>query len=350
MKKNYLLLIVVLLLFIFGSCYLLAPILTPFLTGAFLAYLTNPLVSQLKRLHFSRVVSVTIAFCLLVFIIAILILLFIPLVEKQIQKLAEVLPRVLVWLQQSVIPLLNTYFGIDDGGVDVNTLKTMFADNWHNAGGVANWFFKTTLHSGLALIRWSVDLLLIPVVTFYLLCDWDQFMLGLRNLLPREIEPTIVRLMKECDVVLGAFFRGQLLVMLALGVFYALGLSLVGLQIGLIIGLIAGLMSIVPYLGFIVGVVIASIAAFVQMGSLASVSLVWLVFILGHLLEHMILTPYLVGNRVGLHPVAVIFAILAGGHLFGFLGVLLALPSAAVVMVWVRYLHHRYRHSQLYQS
>lgn len=328
--------------------YYLAPILTPFLAAAILAYLADPLVRRLMRLHLPRIVSVIIVFLILCCIIILLILLLIPQIEKQIGILIEVTPRIISWFQANIIPWLNEKFGIQ-AVINVDTLKTSLAENWSKAGGIAAWLGTTLLHSGFALVEWLVNLVLIPVVTFYLLLDWDKVIKGIRGLIPRKVEPTLVKLARECDDVLSAFFRGQLLVMLSLGIIYSLGLTLIGLKVGLVIGLFAGLLSIVPYLGFIAGIVTASIVAFVQYGTITSVFLVWVVFMIGQILEGTLLTPKLVGNRIGLHPVAVIFAILAGGTLFGFFGILLALPVAAVIMVLIRFLTKRYRHSQFYQ-
>jgi len=167
-------------------------------------------------------------------------------------------------------------------------------------------------------------------------------------MLPRSIEPTVAHLAHESDLVLGAFVRGQLLVMLALGIFYGACLTLVGLSVGPLIGMVAGLLSFVPYLGFIVGFGSAIIAALVQYGDWSHLVMVVCVFIIGQLLEGYVLVPRLVGEKIGLHPVAVIFSVLAGGYLFGFLGVLLALPAASVILVVLRYLTQRYRHSLLY--
>jgi predicted PurR-regulated permease PerM len=252
------------------------------------------------------------------------------------------------WIQDTLIPLLDN-IGVDGSRISIEGLKSMLVQNWAKAGGLANWVFATMLQSGFRMMEWLLNLILVPVVTFYLLCDWDRFISGLRSLLPRRIEPTIVKLLKECDEVLGAFLRGQLLVMLALAVIYSIGLTLVGLKTGILIGAIAGLLSIVPYLGFIVGIIIASVVAFMQFGGF-TVLLVWVVFVGGNVIDNLFLTPKLVGNRIGLHPVAVIFAILAGGELFGFLGVLLALPAAASIMVWIRYLNQQYHKSELYKS
>lgn len=192
-------------------------------------------------------------------------------------------------------------------------------------------------------------MVLIPVVTFYLLRDWDILMAKIRRLLPRKREALTIQLLGECHEVLGAFMRGQLLVMLALGIVYAVGLMSIGLELGLLIGLLAGLASLVPYLGFVVGISAALVAGLFQFGVEWYPLLgIVVVFSIGQMLEGMLLTPLLVGDRIGLHPVAVIFAILAGGQLFGFTGVLLALPVAAVIMVLLRHVHELYKESDMY--
>ena len=187
-----------------------------------------------------------------------------------------------------------------------------------------------------------------PVLTFYFLRDWDVLVDNIRHLLPRPLLPTVTRLAQESNDVLGGFLRGQFSVMVALGAIYAGGLWLVGLDLGLLIGMIAGLVSFVPYLGAFFGVSAAVLASLVQHGDPMHLALVLGVFAVGQTLEGFVLIPWLVGDRIGLHPVAVIFAIMAGGKLFGFLGVLMALPVAAVTMVMLRYAHEKYTHSGLY--
>jgi predicted PurR-regulated permease PerM len=189
---------------------------------------------------------------------------------------------------------------------------------------------------------------LIPVVTFYLLRDWDVLVARIRELLPRQQEPTVVKLAKNSDEVLGQFLRGQLAVMVALGTIYTVGLWIVGLDLALLVGMIAGLVSFVPYLGFIVGIVLAGVAALMQFGDAVYLLYVAIVFGIGQVLEGMVLTPLLVGDKIGLHPVAVIFAVMAGGQLFGFVGILLALPVAAVVVVILRHFREVYTASELY--
>lgn len=330
-----------------GLLYLLAPILTPFLVGALLAYLVNPIVKKLMSLRLPRLFAVIVVFLVLILVITLLIVMLIPLIQTQIANLTDFIPSVINWLQNTIVPWFN-HLGLQET-INIDTVKSTLTQNWSKAESVATWIVKTILHSGFAFVALITNLILIPVVTFYLLRDWDKVLAGLRGLLPRRIEPAVIKVVMECNDVLSAFFRGQLLVMLSLGVIYSIGLSLIGLRIGIMIGLLVGLASIVPYLGLIIGIMIASIAAYIQFGTWESVSLVLLVFAIGQLSESMFLTPKLVGHRIGLHPVAVIFAVLTGGMLFGFFGVLLALPVAAIIMVMLRFVNQRYQSSRLYK-
>ncbi len=333
----------------FGLLYLLAPILTPFLIGALLAYLVNPVVTLLMRLHLPRIVAVIIVFLTLFLIIACLIVLVVPLIQEQIEKLVNAVPDFLLWVENTALPSVKEYFNSQEF-INIDSIKTEVSQNWAKAGGAAGWIVKAVLRSGFELLHFLINLILIFVVTFYLLYDWQKVVDGFHALLPRKYEKTILALTKECNEVIGAFFRGQLLVMLTLGTFYSIGLSLLGLQVGLIIGIMVGLLSIIPYLGVICGILIASIAAFVQFQSMVLVLPVLVLFAIGQTLDGMFVTPKLVGDRIGLHPVAVIFSVLAGGVLFGFFGVLLALPVAAIIMVSARFFAARYRSSKVYQS
>lgn len=328
---------IMIFLAVFGVLlYLLSSVLTPFLIATLIAYLFDPLIGKMMRWRLPRLACVIIVFIVITLLSAGLVLLLIPLIQKELALLQDVIPNTIEWLQNTILPSLSANFGIDEV-VNINTLKTFLADHWAKAGGAATWVLQNVLKSGLTVLEWTMNLLLVPVVTFYLLRDWNTILNNICRVLPRRVEPTLVRLAKSSDEVLSAFFRGQLLVMLSLGAIYSTGLTVIGLKVGLIIGLVSGLISIVPYLGFIVGIVAASIAAMVQYGDMMHVGLVWLVFAIGQILEGSVLTPMFVGDRIGLHPVAVIFAVLAGASLFGFFGVLLALPVAAVLMVWIRY-------------
>ncbi len=330
-----------------GLLYLLAPVLTPFAVSALLAYMGDPLVDRLER-RLPRWSAVTLVFLVIFAALALIVLVLLPLVEAQMTKLVARLPEYWARIQASVFPWLENTLGLKAEMEDLGALPQILAQHWREAGGVAKGVVAAVSKSGLALLGWLANLVLIPVITFYLLRDWDLMLARIRELLPRRAEPTVVRLARDSDQVLGAFLRGQLLVMTALALVYSLGLALVGLDFALLVGLVAGLVSFVPYLGFLVGITLAGVAALLQFQDPIMLLPVAAVFAVGQALEGMVLTPLLVGDRIGLHPVAVIFAVLAGGQLFGFFGVLLALPVAAVVMVILRYAHERYLNSRLY--
>jgi predicted PurR-regulated permease PerM len=333
-----------------GLLYLLAPVLTPFAVGLLLAYMGDPLVDRLETYKLSRTISVVIVFVtLLVFLFA-TALLVLPMLENQLGALVRRLPAYLDVVRTRVLPVLNETFGFGDGGALLEAIKQTIVLHWREAGGVAVGFARAFSASGAVAAGWLANIVLVPVVTFYLLRDWDALVVRIGELIPRTAFAQVGRLATDCDDVLAEFFRGQLLVMAALALIYTLGLSLMGLELALLIGLTAGVVSFVPYLGFLVGVVLATVAAWFQFQEI--LPLIWVagVFGVGQVIEGVVLTPLLVGDRIGLHPVAVIFAVLAGGQLFGFFGVLLALPAAAVIAVLLRYAHERYVNSELYHT
>ncbi|VXC06194.1 Putative permease often clustered with de novo purine synthesis [Pseudomonas sp. 8BK] len=332
-----------------GLLYLLAPILSPFLIGVLLAYMGDPLVDRLERWKLSRTWGVVVVFALITLIMAILLLVLVPMLGKQLVRLYELIPQMLDWAQNQALPWIQLQLGLSEGFWRFDQLKTALSGQLGKTTDIVGMLLSTATSSGLALLAWLANLVLIPVVSFYLMRDWDLMVAKLRSLLPRGREGLVVQLFGECHEVLGAFLRGQLLVMLALGVMYATGLMMIGLELGLLIGVLAGLASIVPYLGVVVGIGAALTAGLFQFGlDFYPLMGIAAVFIVGQMLEGMLLTPMLVGDRIGLHPVAVIFAIMAGGQLFGFTGILLALPVAAVIMVLVRHLHDLYKQSGTY--
>jgi predicted PurR-regulated permease PerM len=328
--------------------WLLAPVLMPFAVAAMLAYLGDPLADRLERMGLSRNWAATLVFVVLLLAFVGVLLLLVPLIARQIENLIDNLPRYGEWARDTAWPWLQAKLHLDPRMFDSDRLLAAIKAHIASIGGVATVVIGKVSRSGLGIVLWLTNLVLIPVVAFYLLRDWDRLVAKIDGMLPRSIQPTIAHLARESDAVLGAFVRGQLLVMLALGIFYGAGLSLVGLSVGLLIGIVAGLLSFVPYLGFIIGFGAAVIAVLVQYGDWMHLLIVCGVFVVGQLLEGYVLVPKLVGDKIGLHPVAVIFAVLAGGSLFGFLGVLLALPAASVIMVLLRYLLERYRLSDLY--
>ncbi len=329
--------------------YWLHPILSPFLVGILLAYLADPLVDRLERAGLSRTWGVVLVFTLFTLLLTLLLLVLVPMLAKQLVRLYELAPQMLDWLQHDALPWVQTRLGLADGFWKFDKIKAAISGHMGQTTDIVGVILSQATASGLALLGWLANLVLIPVVSFYLLRDWDLMMAKIRSLLPRQREERVVALAGECHEVLGAFVRGQLMVMVALGVIYASGLMLVGLELGLLIGLLAGLAAIVPYMGFIIGIGAAMIAGLFQFGGdpypLLAIAAV---FMIGQALEGMVLTPLLVDDRIGLHPVAVIFAILAGGELFGFTGVLLALPVAAVIMVLLRHVHDLYKESEMY--
>jgi predicted PurR-regulated permease PerM len=329
--------------------WLLAPMLTPFVVAALLGWLGDPLVDRLERSGRSRGTSVTLVFVMITLALALLLLVLLPLLWDQVMHLIESLPSIAAWVTSAAVPWLERRFHISIAPyVDANYLLALLQSHWKEAGGIAALIIGRLSASSLALFELVANVALVPVLTFYFLRDWDVMVAQVRDLIPRPYLPTVSRLASESDEVLGGFLRGQFSVMISLGSIYAIGLWAVGLDLGILIGFVAGLVSFVPYLGAFIGVSSAVIAVLVQYGDATHLMLVLAVFVVGLTMEGFVLVPWLVGDRIGLHPVAVIFAVMAGGQLFGFLGVLLALPVAAVSMVLLRHAHQRYRRSDLY--
>ncbi|WP_019569191.1 AI-2E family transporter [Thioalkalivibrio sp. ALE11] len=332
------------LLVVAGALYLLAPILMPFLVALLVGYLFNPLVTRLGvRLNTSRTVATLVIFLLLMLLLAAVVLVLIPLVAAQLERLFLFLPEIMAWFDQQARPWLERHVGDGIPALDPQAVQDMVARHWQEAGGLAGGALHWIGSSTTALVMGVLNLVLIPVVSFYLLRDWPRLIDGLHDLLPLGWRPPVETFARESDEVLGAFLRGQLLVMVSLGLFYAVALSLVGVELGLAIGVIAGVVSFIPYVGVIVGISLASAAVLFAGDGWLLLLVVWAIFAVAQVLESVWLTPWLVGDRTGLHPVAVIFAVLAGGQLFGFVGVLLALPVAAVLAVAVRHALAHYR-------
>jgi len=333
-----------------GLVYLLAPVLTPFLIAAVLSYIGDPLVDWLELKKLPRTAAVTVVFFVLTSLAIIVLVILIPLIEKQIVILINKVPSYASWVQHTVLPLVNEKLGEVKIQFDLNVLQESLKANWQSAGGIVAQVVGSITRSSFALFTGIANLTLVFIVSFYLLRDWDKLIESIRQLLPRSKEPTISLIAKQSDQVLGAFFRGQLLVVVALTLVYSIGLSIVGLELAILIGLLAGVVSFVPYLGFIIGVLVAGIAAIMQFHDVTYLFYVLIVFGIGQALEGTVLTPILVGDKIGLHPVAVIFAVLAGGQLFGFFGILCALPVAAVLAVIIRHMHQEYKESSLYNN
>ena len=309
--------------------WMLSPVLTPFAFAALLAWLGDPLVDRLEAKGRSRNVSVIIVFTLM--------------------ALVDSIPSYRNWFIDVAIPWVERRTGMQLAvWMDLDYLVQKMSGHWESAGGMVTAVLAYLSRSGMAIAGLAANLVLIPVITFFFLRDWDLMVEPVASMVPRDHIDVVSRLARESSDVLSGFFKGQFLVMIILGVMYGLGLWAVGLDLGILIGLIAGLLTFVPYLGPTSGVVLGVLAALMQYGDWKHIAGVLAVFGVGQVIESYWLTPKLVGDRIGLHPVAVIFAVLAGGTLFGFLGMLLALPMAAVVNVMLRYAHERYRQSHLY--
>ncbi len=327
--------------------YLLGPILAPFAIAAVFAYLGDPVVDRLEHYGLSRTVGVCLVFVVVAALTTLALVLIVPLLQDQVLSLADNLPAWAQWVQQVAMPKLGLKMprGYQ---LDVDSLRKFMASHWDGASDFASIVAGYVGRSTPALLGFLANLFLVPIVSFYLLRDWDRMVILIRELIPRRLLPQADAFATETNDVLSALIRGQLLVMLALAFIYSFGLWLVGLNVALLVGIVAGMVSFVPYLGFVGGLLAAGIAMLVQEQALMPLVWVLLVFTVGQMLEGAVLTPLLVGDRIGLHPVAVIFAIMAGGQLFGFVGVLVALPVSAVLAVLVRHALRRWRRSALY--
>lgn len=326
---------------------LLAPVLSPFVLGAVLAYAVLPLVDRWVPWGVPRWAGALLALGLVAVLVLAVALLIVPVITQQIPLLREQVPTLLElanaalapWAQRMGVPLQ----------IDVALVREWFSQLV--SGHESEWFeraFASLRIGGSALLALLGNVVLAPMVAFYLLVDWHDLSSRLRQLLPPRWLAGVDSFLGETDAILGEYLRGQMLVMLVLAVLYSAGLAAVGLNLAVAIGVFTGLAVFVPYIGFGVGLVLGTFAALLEFQSWTGVLAVWLVFGVGQFLESFVLTPRLLGKRIGLHPLVVIFALMAFGHLYGFVGVLVALPVSAVLLVVLRLAVRRYRTSELY--
>ena len=332
--------------------YFLLPVLTPFLVAAVLAYMCDPLVDKLSIVGYKKhVLGRTIATALVMLglfgLITLLLLIIIPLLQKESMIIIERLPNIINNVRNYAEPLLQQYFGINLA-IDSTQIQEILTKNWKTAGGIVGDVLQSAGTNSMMLIGIIANVLLLPVVLFYLLRDWDDLVAGIGNLIPRHLVGKTTKLAKEIDQMLAEFLRGQFTVMIIMSVFYAAGLLMVGLEMALPIGIIAGLLGFIPYLGPAIGLGLALLVGALHFNNLGQLVPVLMVFGVGQLIESNFITPKLVGDRIGLHPVVVIFALLAGGQLFGFVGVLLALPAAAIIAVFLHHTKDHYLDSETY--
>ncbi|PHV04811.1 AI-2E family transporter [Janthinobacterium sp. BJB412] len=332
----------------------LGPVLTPFLAAAILAYALNPGVDRLDHLRFRRfdvprplavVVVVVLFFCA----IAALVLIVVPVLQKEIPLLQAQIPAFLAKLNDLLGPRLQELglkVRLDSAGIKKIVSQQMASS------GEAIWsaVLASARVGGTAVLGWIATVVLIPVVLFYLLLDWHPMLARVAGAVPRRYIGRTLAMANEVDTLLAQYLRGQLLVMLVLAVYYSVGLMVAGFDVALPVGIITGLLVFIPYLGFGLGLVLALIAAVLQFSDWSGVIAVAAIYGLGQVIEGFFLTPRLVGERIGLNPLAVIFALLAFGQLFGFVGVLLALPASAILMVAFKHLRRHYLSSSFYNA
>jgi predicted PurR-regulated permease PerM len=325
----------------------LGPVLTPFLIGAILAYLGTPIVDYAQARGVSRGLSTTVVVLLFGVLLFALLVVLVPLVQAELMIAMRRIPDLVAQLVARISPWLEQQFGIAVA-LDMPSIKAFVADNIEEARDLGLHVLSGLKTGGLIVVSILVNLALIPVVMFYLLRDWTMIGDRLLTLVPRDWLGKTRTIVADIDRVLAEFLRGQLMVMLVLSAYYTLALSLAGLSHALAIGVVTGLLVFIPYVGFGLGATLGVIAALLQWTGWGAFLAVLAVYTIGQLLESYVLVPYLVGDRIGLHPLAVIFALLAFGQLFGFAGVLLALPASAALLVGLRHLRAAYFASPVY--
>lgn len=334
--------------------FLLGPILTPFIAAAIFAYVLNPGVDRLSEAHIGkrylpRSLAVVTVMLLLLAAVMTLILIVVPVLQIEIPLLQNQIPVFLSKLDELLGPKLHD-LGINIR-LDSASIKKMLAGQFASSGDeIWRAVGASVRVGGTAILGWVAILVLIPVVLFYLLLDWHAILERLKSAVPRRWIGKTVDMAREVDALLAQYLRGQLLVMLILAVYYSITLMIAGFEVALPIGIVTGLLVFVPYVGFGLGLILALIAAVLQFSGLEGLISVAVIYGFGQVLEGFFLTPRLVGERIGLHPLAVIFALLAFAQLFGFVGVLLALPASAILMVVLKHLRRLYLDSIFYKT
>jgi predicted PurR-regulated permease PerM len=326
----------------------LGPILTPFLIGAILAYLGSPAVKWAQRRRVPRTLGTLLVMAGILALILALLLVLSPLVQSEFMQLSKRLPELAAALNAQAAPWFKEKFGIEVQ-LDLPALRKLVTQNASSVHDMSMKLLAGIRSGGTLLLSIVINLALIPVVMFYLLRDWDVLVRKTGDLLPRRWFAKVRKIATEIDAVLSEFVRGQLWVMGVLAAYYAIALSVAGLQFALPIGILTGLLVFVPYVGFGLGLILGTVAALLQFAGWPGFIAVLAVYGVGQLLEGYVLIPWLVGDRIGLHPLAVIFALLAFGQVFGFAGVLFALPASAALLVGLRHLRDVYRDSELYR-
>jgi predicted PurR-regulated permease PerM len=326
----------------------LGAVLTPFLVAAILAYFGSPAVTWAERRRIPRTLGTLLVMLVILVLLLGLLFVLIPLLHSEITQAVRRLPQLVAELNTRVAPWLHDTLGVELQ-LDMATVRQLISENIESAETLSLKVLSSLKTGGTVVLGILINLALIPVVMFYLLRDWNRIVDRVDDLLPRRWLPRVRKIAHEIDKVLAEFLRGQLSVMGVLAVYYAVGLSIAGLQFALPIGILTGLLVFIPYVGFGLGLILGTLAALLQWSGLPGFLAVVAVYGVGQLLENYVLVPWLVGDRIGLHPLAVIFALLAFGELFGFAGVLLALPVSAALLVGLRHVRAAYLATDLYR-
>ena len=329
--------------------YALSPILTPFVLAGILAYICNPVTDRLTGLGLPRLVAVVLVILALAALGAGLVLIVLPLLYEEATVLAARTPEALVLANEKLAPWLWQNFGIRLK-FDTASLQKLAAGNWDTVQLILERIYGSLKIGGVALVGLMVNALLAPVVMFYLLLDWHGMLARFGSIVPRPWHGKLGSVANDIDAVLSQYLRGQILVMAILAVYYSIALSLAGIPSAFSIGVVTGLLIFIPYLGYATGLILALLVATLQFAGWGPIIAVLIVYGIGQMLESFVLTPFLVGERIGLHPLAVIFALMAFGQLFGFVGVLAALPASAALLVGLREVRAFYLASRFYQG
>ena len=330
---------------LFVALWQLGDVVLPFILGGAIAYFMDPVADRLEDMGFSRTAATAIITVVALLVFVIMVLAVVPTLVSQATSLVQIAPQ----LARDLLTFVNERFPqmLNPDSAVSQTLQAI-GEQIQSRGGA---LLQSALTSAAGLVNVLLLLVIVPVVAFYLLLDWDNMIAKVDELLPRDHAPVIRRLAKDVDAVLAGFVRGMGTVCLILGTYYAVALMLVGLQFGLVVGAIAGLITFIPYVGALVGGALAiGLGLFQFWGDWVSLGLVGVIFVVGQMIEGNYLTPKLVGSSVGLHPVWLLFALSLFGSLFGFVGMLVAVPVAAAIGVLVRYASDQYRGSRLYQG
>jgi len=346
--KHYLWVVGAALVVVFALRWL-GSALTPFLIGAILAYLGTPVVNRLQKRGVPRAVSTLLVILFIGLLLAALFFVLIPLVQSELVTITRRVPDLFAQFTARVAPILEEKFGVTLA-LDFESLREFVTENAQEARDLSAKLLSGVKTGSAIVLTILVNLALIPVVMFYLLRDWNMLLERVDELVPLRWRPQVRSIAREVDGVLAEFLHGQLLVMLALAIYYVIALSIVRLDHALAIGILTGVLVFIPYVGFGLGFMLGVLAALLQWHGFPAFFAVLAVYGIGQLLENYVLVPLLVGDRIGLHPLAVIFALLAFGELFGFAGVLMALPVSAMLLVGLRHLRRVYVASPVYQE